>query len=91
MDKRIGQNSDLSRVNFIGGLQRDDVDSLVKCLPGEEEKLWERLTPHINKPASNELPEDSGAITGFYTAEEAEQWIAEYNEAMSEVPQADTD
>ena len=33
-----------------------------------------------------ELPENSGAITGAYTAEEAEQWIAEYNEAMSEVP-----
>ena len=91
MDKLIGQNSDLSRVTFTGGLQRDDVDLLVKCLPGEEEKLWERLTPHINKPASNELPEDSGAITGTYTAEEAEQWIAEYNEAMSEAPPADAD
>ena len=91
MDKLIGQNSDLSRVTFTGGLQRDNVDSFVKCLPGEEEKLWERLRLHINKPASNELPKDSGAITGFYTAEAAEQWIAEYNEAMSEVPQADTD
>lgn len=91
MDRLIGQNSDLSWVTFTGGLQRDDVDSLVKCLPGEEEKLWERLTPHVNKPASNELPEDSGAIIGYYTAEEAEQWIAEYNEAMSEAPQADAD
>ena len=91
MDKLIGQNSDLSRVTFTGGLQRDNVDSFVKCLPGEEEKLWERLRLHINKPASNELPKDSDAITGFYTAEAAEQWIAEYNEAMSEVPQTDTD
>ena len=91
MDKLIGQNSDLSRVTFTGGLQRDNVDSFVKCLPGEEEKLWERLRLHINRPASNELPEDSDAITGFYTAEAAEQWIAEYNEAMSEVPQTDTD
>ena len=91
MDKHIGQNSDLSRVTFTGGLQRDNVDSFVKCLPGEEEKLWERLRLHINKPASNELPKDSDAITGFYTAEAAEQWIAEYNEAMSEVPQTDTD
>ena len=91
MDKLIGQNSDLSRVTFTGGLQRDNVDSFVKCLPGEEEKLWERLRLHINKPASSELPKDSDAITGFYTAEAAEQWIAEYNEAMSEVPQTDTD
>ena len=29
---------------------------------------------------------NSGAITEPYTAEEAEQWITEYNEAMSEVP-----
>lgn len=91
MDKLIGQNSDLSRVTFTGGLQQDDVDSLVKCLPGEEEKLRERLTPHINKPASNELPEDSGAITGSYTAEEAQQWIVEYKEAIPKIPQADAD
>ena len=91
MNQFIGQNSDLSEVIFTGGLQQDDVDSFVKCLPGEEEKLWERLRLHINKPASNELPKDSGAVIGSYTAKEAEQWIAKYNEAMSEVPQADTD
>ena len=28
----------------------------------------------------------AGTIIEPYTAEEAEQWIAEYNEAMSEVP-----
>ena len=91
MNQFIGQNSDLSGVIFTGGLQRDNVDSFVKCLPGEEEKLWERLRLHINKPASNELPKDSGAIIGYYTAKEAKQWIAKYNEAMSNVPQADAD
>ena len=45
----------------------------------------------IDQPASYELPKNSNAITGTYTAEEAEQWIAEYNEAMSEVPQTDAD
>ena len=34
--------------------------------------------------------ENSGAITGAYTEEEAEQWIAEYKEAMSEVPEEDS-
>ena len=29
-----------------------------------------------------------GAIIGIYTTEEAEQWIAEYEEAMSDVPEA---
>lgn len=91
MDKLIGQNSNLSGVIFTGGLQRDDVDSFVKCLPGEEEKLRERLRLHINKPASNELPKASGAIIGSHTAEEAKQWTAKYNEAMSNVPRADTD
>ncbi len=27
-------------------------------------------------------------LTGAYTKEDAEQWIAEYNEALSEVPKA---
>ena len=34
------------------------------------------------------LLENSGAITGSYTAEEAERWIAEYEEAMGERPEA---
>ena len=76
---------------FEGGLSREDVNSLVEGLPNENLKrlLRERLHPHIDKPASNQLPEDSGAITGAYTEEEAEEWIAEYQEAMSAVPKAD--
>ena len=54
-------------------------------------ELREKLKPHIGKPPSYELPENSHAITGAYTAEEAEQWIAEYNEAMSEVSQRRND
>ncbi len=34
--------------------------------------------------------ENSGAITGAYTEEEAERWIAEYKEAMSEVSEDDS-
>ena len=48
------------------------------------------MQSHIGRPRSNELPEDSGAIIGTYTKEEAEQWIAEYEEAMSEVPEDDS-
>jgi len=39
--------------------------------------------------SSQEFIEISGAITGSYTKEEAEQWIAEYK-AMSEVPEDDS-
>ena len=87
MRQSIGQESDLSWVIFAGGLSEDDVDSLVKDLNDEEaNELREKLMPHLGKPESKELPEDSGAITGSYTKEEAEQWIAEYEKAMSEVP-----
>ena len=85
----IGQESDLSWVIFAGGLGEDDVDSLVKDLTKKENELKEELTPHVGKPESKELPEDSGTIIGSYTKEDAERWIAEYEQAMSEVPEAD--
>ena len=79
----IGQESDLSGATFTGGLKRENMDSLVEGLPGNSrERLWGKLAPHIGKSASHEPPE--GVITGAYTAEEAERWIAEYEEAMGE-------
>ena len=53
-------------------------------------ELREKLTPHIGQPASNQLPKNSGAITRSYTEEEAEQWIAEYEQAVSGVPRDDS-
>ena len=82
---QIGQNSDLSGVIFEGGLSQEDLDSFVKGLSdGGAERLREKLMPHVDKPISHQLPEDSGAITGAYTEEEAEEWIAEYKKATSE-------
>ncbi|MCE2486503.1 MAG: pentapeptide repeat-containing protein [Desulfurellaceae bacterium] len=67
---------------FAGGLKQEDLDSLVEGLPDERVKEFRgKLKPHVGKPASHELP---GGFTGAYTAQEAEQWIAEYDEAMSE-------
>ena len=37
--------------------------------------------PHIGRSESHELLQRRGAIVGAYTEEEADQWIAEYNEA----------
>ena len=80
---------------FEGGLSQEYVDDLIAelliaGLPKERaNELQENLGPHIDIPESNELPEDSGAITGAYTAEEAEEWITEYEEAMSELPEGD--
>ena len=88
--KSIDDETNLSEVIFGGGLSREDVDSLVQGLPAEKAKeLRERLTLHVGEPESHELPQGSGAITGTYTAEKAKQWIAEYNKAMSEVPEVD--
>jgi len=112
--QRIDLESDLSRVTFAGGLSRENVDSLVKDMPGEKaEALRRQLKPHIDKPAIRGLPEGiedeieayteigayyivSGVYTmigedeiGAYTEEEAERWIAEYEEAMRGVPKAE--
>ena len=90
---QVGKKTDfyLSKVIFSGGLSQGDVNSLVKDLSDEKaDTLREKLTPHIDKPESNELPKDSGAETKAYTKEDAEKWIAEYKKAMSEVPRADS-
>ena len=85
---QIGTASDLSGIVFEGGLSQQDLESFVGGLPDEKAReLQGKLISHVGKRASHELPENSGAIIAPYTAEEAEQWIAEYNEAMSEVPE----
>ena len=82
---QIGKESDLSGVIFAGGLSQEELESLVGGLSDEEAKgLREKLIPHVGKRASHRLPKNSGAITGAYSAEEAEEWIAEYKKATSE-------
>ncbi len=83
--------TDLSGVIFAGGLRQQDVDSVVEGLSDSGiGNLRARLEPHIGQPISHNLPEDSGAITGTYSEEEAENWIAEYEAAISEVPEDDS-
>ena len=85
----VDRESDLSGATFAGRLSREYLDSVVKDLPDKEAKeLREKLEPHVDTPASNELPEGHGAILGAYTKEEAERWIAEYAEATGESPEA---
>ena len=83
--KSSNKESDLSGVTFEGGLTLEDLDVLVKDLsPEKATELRKKLEKHVDKPASDKPPE--GSITGAYTKEDAEKWIAEYKEAMSEVP-----
>ena len=85
MRRSIDQESDLSWVTFEGGLTTlKEIDSFMENLPDDEaSELREELKSHIGKPASCELPKDSDVITGAYTEDEAERWIAEYEEATS--------
>ncbi len=94
MTESIDQKHDLSGVTFAGGLSQEKVDSFVEGLSNKKaNELRERLESHIDQPASNELPEnlengDDDNMT--YPKEDAETWIAEYEEAMSEVPEDDS-
>ena len=87
----ISQEGDLfstearfSGAKFEGGLKKEDMDSLVEGISEAAAKMLQNaLEPHIGQPESRELSENSGAVTGAYTKEEAEGWIAEYEKAMS--------
>ena len=91
IQNQIDKETDLSGAIFAGGLSTGDLYSLIEDLSDEKaNELREELESHIDQPISNELPEDSNAITGAYTKEEAEQWIAEYEKVMSEVSKDDS-
>ena len=90
INESIGNAANLSGMIFTGGLGSEDLDSIVEDLPNDKATaLRKKLIADVDKPASHELSEDSDAITGSYTEEEAEQWVAEYEQAMSEVPEKD--
>ena len=89
---QIGKETNLSLSGsiFAGGLSQEEIESFVKNLSDEKaNELREKLESHIGKEEHNEPPIDSGAITGIYIKEDAEQWIAEYEKAMSSVPKED--
>ena len=88
--EQIDKESDLSEVIFAGGLNQESVESLVEGLSHQAIRVRAKLRPHIGKPEGYELPEDRGAIIGSYTKEDAETWIAEYENAMLEVPTDDS-
>lgn len=85
---RIGERGSLVGAVFQGGLSEQDMDSILENVSHEEQSVSRAsLKLHIGKPESHQPPEGGNVYIEAYTAEEAEQWIAEYNEAMSEVPE----
>ena len=82
----IGKESDFSNAVFSGGLDADQVKEIISSMPDrvedkERKKMEDRLNEHVDKKAGNELPDNSGAIAGAYTKDEAEKWVAEYEKA----------
>ncbi len=85
MKESIGEETDLSGAIFGGGLTLEEMESILDGMYHETaDAMREKLTPHVGKTASYELPEHSGAVIGTYTGEDAEKWIAEFQEATGE-------
>ncbi len=76
----------MSTVVFEGGLTQAEIKRLKDHIVDITtiDVLCLKLAPHVDKPISNVLPKNSGAILGSYTGEEAKQWIDEYEEATGE-------
>ena len=83
INDRIGKENELNGATFEGELRQEDLDFIVAEIPDEKarEGLQNELKNHI-KSKSYDLPNDHGAFDEPYTDEEAEQWIAEYKEAV---------
>ncbi len=80
----VDSESDLSTAIFAGGLTNEDLDSIGEGVFSESANaLREVLASHICQPIRHSPLKDSGTITGSYTQEEAEKWIAEYQEATA--------
>ena len=69
---------------FEGGLRQEDVNEILNQTfdPTCSKTLKMELQRHVGAPKKRTLPAGSRAITGAYTADEAEQWIAEYLQAL---------
>ena len=79
--------SDFSCVVFAGELNWSDIELCIQSLSHKKaENVRTKLQSSVGEPASHELPMECNAVTGAYTEEDATQWIAEYTQAMSEVP-----
>lgn len=88
--KRINKETEINSVRFSGGLDQAEIDTLVNDLSQTAaEDARRRLTRHVSPSASHRLLEDRGANIGSFTKKEAEEWIAEYKEAMAETPGED--
>ena len=75
---------------YFSGLvgNRETVEFYTEGMPADHvDLLWGALREQVDEPIVYEPPEDSGVITEPpYTQQDAERWIAEYEEALSIAP-----
>ena len=90
--KMIGADSETQLAIFAGGLSGEEVESVCRDLSDDlANRLRQELEPHIDQPRRIGLQEVDDSITrghpltGAYSADEAEKWILDQQEAMSEV------
>lgn len=79
---RIGKESDLSGITFSGMLGNKFAKERDGLTDWHAKELHRIYNQHVRRPASNELPANSGAVTTPpYTKDQADQWIEEYKKA----------
>ena len=87
INSRIDKETDLYGAILCGGLTQEDIDSIGQQGLSDEaaNRQRESMKKHFVKVqrVSPESLEIWGASVGKYTKEEADQWIAEYEAAMS--------
>ncbi len=92
IENGVGKNPEflpLSSAIFSGCVgSRETVEMYTEGMPADHvHLLWGGIREQVGQPVSYEPPEDDGVITEPpYTQQDAERWIAEYEEALSIVP-----
>ena len=87
LNKTVLQGTTL-RDTDLRGVATPDRDEITFLFP---DRIRESIGQESDLSGAIGIGPNSGAIIGAYTVEEAEQWIAEYEEAMSEIPKTEPD
>ena len=82
----IDKDHDLSKCMLVfSGIEQNAVDQLVLGMSDDKAMMIRvGLNPHIGKPTVYRFPDDCEFSIGSYTEEDANKWIAEYEEVISE-------
>ena len=91
---RTGKKNDFTNVVFSGGLDAERIEKIIASMPAgmedeRKEEMKNKLNERVDEEAASELPDNSGAIIGKYTEDDAEKWIADYEKSTNHQPAKD--